>query len=80
VESILIQESGSNRRMERYDLYVVSQLYSTPAIIMIIRTRLIDVQVWEEIRNVFKISVRKLKGKDELEHLGMDGRTVLNTP
>jgi hypothetical protein len=38
------------------------------------------VQVWEEIRNVFKISVRKLKGKDKLEDLGMDERTVLNTP
>jgi len=40
----------------------------------------LDVPVWEEIRNVFKISVRKLKGKDKLEDLGMDGRTVLNTP
>jgi len=40
----------------------------------------LDVQVWEEIRTVFKISVRKLKGKDELEDLCMDGRTVLNTP
>jgi len=38
------------------------------------------VQVWEEIRTVCKISLRKLKGKDELEDLGMDGRTVFNTP
>jgi len=40
----------------------------------------LDVPVREEIRNVFKISVRKLKGKDKLEDLGMDGWTVLNTP
>ena len=40
-ESILIQESGSNRRMERSDLYAVSQLYSTPALNTIVRTRLI---------------------------------------
>jgi len=36
----------------------------------------LDVHVWEEIRNVFKISVGKLKGKYKLEDLGIDGRTV----
>jgi hypothetical protein len=40
-ESILIQESGSNRKMERNCLYVVSQLYFTPVIITIIRMRFI---------------------------------------
>lgn len=29
-------------------------------------------QVWEEIGNVFKISVGKLMGKDDLEDLDMD--------
>jgi hypothetical protein len=40
----------------------------------------LDVQVWEEIRNMFKISLRKLNGKDDLEDIDRDGRTVLNTP
>jgi len=30
--------------------------------------------------NVLKISVGKLKGKEELKDLGTNGRTLLNTP
>lgn len=59
----MIKESGSNRRMERNYLYVVLQLYFTPVIIAIIRTRFIGYAGMGRNYNVVKISVGKLKEK-----------------
>jgi hypothetical protein len=36
-----------------------------------------DVARMEEMRNAYEISVGKLKGRDHLEDLGIDGRKIL---
>jgi hypothetical protein len=53
----------SNRRMERNDLYVVSQLFSTPAIITIIRTRLTGCVGMGRSQKCVRNFSRKSKGK-----------------
>jgi hypothetical protein len=71
-ENILIQDSGSNRRMEMDDLYVVHNCILHQLLLRLSERGWLDVQVWEEISNMFKISVGKLMGKDGLGDLDMD--------
>lgn len=61
-ETILIQDSGSSRRMEINDLYVVHNCILHQLLLRLSERGWLHVQVWQEIRNVFKIW-RKTNGK-----------------
>jgi hypothetical protein len=68
---------GSCRRLHNEELH---NLYTSPNIIRVIKSERMKwarhIARMGEVRNAYKMLVRKPEGRDHLEDLGMDGRIL----